>query len=731
MCVGIHRAMSFFRRCLTMVALSALAGCATGNGDVVGAGADVPVSGDAPVRDDAQAMPDITVKDDVPTGDDAMVGDDKPAPKDIVVVDDSAPDVIDPPDIPTTPDVPPPDVGPMCNSDQRLCGGTCVSVQIDALNCGACGNACTTGTTCMSGVCRSTCAAGQTACPDAGGVTCVNTQSDGANCGGCGRACTGGQTCSAGRCVSTCPAGQVTCPGGTCADTQADSSNCGACGTVCGTGQTCVAGRCTCPTGQSSCSSRCVDLQTDNTNCGRCATVCGRGQSCAAGACVCPAGQSLCAGACIDTRSDTANCGRCSNACVSGQTCTAGACVCPAGQSLCGGRCVNTQTDGANCGACGNACPTGQTCTSGTCTCPTGQTACSGRCVNLQTDNANCGTCGRACPAGNSCAAGACTCACPTGQSCCGSSCINLQTSNTNCGTCGRACATGTTCRAGMCAPANDDRASATALTLTAAETTVMGSTVGASFDGPTTCTTSAPNVWYRVTLATREVLYADTAGSAYDTRLYLVDSAGTVVANTCNDDAGCSAGGFTSTLQSRFAAVVAAGTYYIAVSGFTTSSTGAFTLHVQHIPANYGSFFYATAITGTSNVGSVLVSGGVRTPTCTLGPSGEDMRWFVTCGSTTVSLFSLCAADGGTYLRQSGTTYYDPVLYVYSGGTATQVQCNDDGPSGTNCQGTGGSTSNYGSRISAAMPRGVNAVLVDERLHPNGMTYTMHYEIQ
>jgi hypothetical protein len=67
----------------------------------------------------------------------------------------------------------------------------------------------------------------------------------------------------------------------------------------------------------------------------------------------------------------------------------------------------------------------------------------------------------------------------------------------------------------------------------------------------------------------------------------------------------------------------------------------------------------------------------------------------------------------------------------VYSGLTGTQVQCNDDGASAYDCRGTGGDSLHYGSRISASMPRGLNALVVDERLRRNGMNYTLHYELR
>jgi hypothetical protein len=419
--------------------------------------------------------------------------------------------------------------------------------------------------------------------------------------------------------------------------------------------------------------------------------------------------------------------------------------ACPAGQNFCGSTCTNLQTSATNCGACGTVCtaPTGGTvaCTAGACVraCPTGQSNCSNVCRATQTDVANCGACGTVCtaPTGGttSCAAGACVPACPTGQTNCTGACRNLQTENANCGACGVTCAAGNTCTAGVCRPNNNTRTSATALTLAAGETTVTGTTVAATFDGPTGCGAGdVPNVWYSFTLAAAEVVYADTAGTAYDSRLYLVNSAGALVADTCNDDAGCSTGGFTSVNQARFAAVLQPGTYYIAVSGYTAGNTGPFTLHVQHIRRALGSYFYDTAITGTATTPSTLLVGtSAFTPSCIEGASGEDVRWFVTCGSATPSLFSLCAADGATYSRRIGATSYDPVMAVYAGQSGTPVQCNDDGPDGTNCRGTGtgADTLNFGSRISATIPRGINAVVVDERGQARGMTYTLRHAIQ
>jgi hypothetical protein len=362
-------------------------------------------------------------------------------------------------------------------------------------------------------------------------------------------------------------------------------------------------------------------------------------------------------------------------------------------------------------------------------TCPAGQTFCGSTCVDLRTSNTNCGACGRACTGGSTCTAGMCTC--PAGQTLCSGTCVDLRTSNTNCGACGTACAAGSTCQASTCRPANNDRASATALTLGTSETTVTGSTANATHDGPTPCDcTGGGNVWYRFTLTQPEVVYVDTAGSNYDTSVFITDMAGTAVANSCNDDAGCTTGGFTSIRQSRAAVLLNAGTYYIAVGG---CGSGNFTLHVQHLPRTVGSFFYDTQFTGTGTTSTTLVGTSANTSMCGGTASGEDVRWFVTCGGQQ-EFFSLCMSDGGSFTRRIGTRNYDPAMYIRSAQTGAEVVCNDDGGTmgGTNCQGTGGDTAQYGSRLNnVVVPRGLNALFVDERVGGSGMQYTLRYTVR
>ncbi len=382
----------------------------------------------------------------------------------------------------------------------------------------------------------------------------------------------------------------------------------------------------------------------------------------------------------------------------------------------------------------------------GRCQCPTGQTLCGTRCVNLQTDAANCGMCARACTAPSTCSAGACSTVCAAGQTQCSGRCVNVQTDTANCGACGTACASGTSCTAGACAPANDARAAARVIALGAAETTVTGTTTGATHDGPTVpcgCTSGA-DVWYRFTLAQQEVVYLDTAGSTLDTSLSITNEMGVPVAaqsgsgNTnlglCNDDGGCgsSAAGFSSGLNSQTAGVLGAGTWYVVVGG---CGTGTFTLRVQHLPSNLGSYFYTDRLRGDGSTSTVLVGTGRIAGTCGGTASGEDVRWFTTCGGTQ-QFFSLCASDGGTYTRRIGTTNYDPAIYIRSAVTNTESTCNDDGGTmgGSNCRGTGSGadTLSYGSRLNnVTTARGLHALVVDERIGGSGMTYTLRYIVR
>lgn len=307
--------------------------------------------------------------------------------------------------------------------------------------------------------------------------------------------------------------------------------------------------------------------------------------------------------------------------------------------------------------------------------------------------------------------------------------------------------------------PGNDARANAIMIgnisAATSLERTVAGTTVGATHDlASSSCNcTSGPDVWYRFFVETRSVVAVDTAGSEFDTSVAITDSAGSPFSAGCNDDARCTTGGFTSTYQSQVALVLDKGAYNVAVGG---CGTGRFFLHLQQLQLPGGdttglqrlaSQAISTPLAGSGVASGTLTGASAWTSTCGGDWSGEDLRWFLSCGGQPQT-FSLCRSDGGTYSRQIGSTLFDPVLtmispryagaYVYNGtypdtnGVASG--CNDDAirSATDDCAGTGGDTFQYGARLrDIPSARGINAIYVDSRGNASGMTYSLAYTVR
>jgi hypothetical protein len=99
--------------------------------------------------------------------------------------------------------------GQVCNQGQcecrpgtTLCDGACVTTTSDAVHCGGCagqgGTTCTAGQVCEQGQCKTGCALGTSLrCGD----SCVNVQTDPQNCGACGNACGNARSCRGGVCT--------------------------------------------------------------------------------------------------------------------------------------------------------------------------------------------------------------------------------------------------------------------------------------------------------------------------------------------------------------------------------------------------------------------------------------------------------------------------------------------------------------------------------------------------
>jgi hypothetical protein len=104
--------------------------------------------------------------------------------------------------------------------DGSCCSDRCTTVATDAANCGACGVACTNphgGTSCASGTCAPTCAAGFSDCNGNRRDGCETALNTNTNCGACGVPCArlnATATCSTGTCtISSCNFGYADCDG--------------------------------------------------------------------------------------------------------------------------------------------------------------------------------------------------------------------------------------------------------------------------------------------------------------------------------------------------------------------------------------------------------------------------------------------------------------------------------------------------------------------------------------
>jgi hypothetical protein len=215
--------------------------------------------------------------------------------------------------------------------------------------------------------------------------------------------------------------------------------------------------------------------------------------------------------------------------------------------------------------------------------------------------------------------------------------------------------------------PVGDECADAIPLTLSAGRTTVTGST--ASYTPSTgSCDSGAGtpsrDVWYRFTLTQRELVFVNTFGSAFDTQLALLAGCGGV-APACTDDT-C------GLRQDHIVRNLAAGTYYVLVDGYSGAS-GNYTLNIEHLPV--GSDGTPTVLTpglATYTGNTMSLTPGLVTGSCGGDRAPEDTYYWTTCPGDAGGAFSATTCG-------SSIATYDTLLYVRSGATGNDLDCNDD----------------------------------------------------
>jgi hypothetical protein len=355
----------------------------------------------------------------------------------------------------------------------ECCSGSCVDLDFDSSNCGACGTVCPSGTACQGGTCfqsincalainGSPCwlgaATGEGLCC---GGACVDTASDPNNCGLCGASCPAGDPCVG---PNSCAAEAGTVAAETTCGSQSDGDQCDLDGGVIGV---CCGGSCAEPTAIENCA-------LCGLGCLHCAGGCPSGTTCTLQGSEDEGNRIVPIESCLPTAcSPGKNGGECAFGPSApgptsypgpGYLAESGIGPLELGNAgyCCGGACVDIGQDPDNCGLCGVSCPSG--------ICGLGDHQVAECLPGAPSDD-----CAPSCALGTICIQGQCVssfctdpvspfqdCAASDGNIglCCSNSgltqagllkCSDLANDPDNCGGCGFACPMGLNCSHGVC----------------------------------------------------------------------------------------------------------------------------------------------------------------------------------------------------------------------------------------------------------------------------------------
>ena len=231
----------------------------------------------------------------------------------------------------------------------------------------------------------------------------------------------------------------------------------------------------------------------------------------------------------------------------------------------------------------------------------------------------------------------------------------------------------------------------------------LTGSTLGAAHILDLPCASNGADLVFSFVLYQREMVYADTFGTTWNTVISFSDACDSAVLPSddglaaCNDDA-C------ATSQSQAYALLGYGRHYLIVSGVNDES-GDVVLHFEH--AQIGSGPLATLPQELNSVQGITRGTGTMSSCEASGP--ENTYWWLGCPDY---------AGGAFHASTCGGTVFDTVLSLQIP-RSQALSCNDDDPS---C--------GQQSTIDTTVPpgAGINVLTVDGLAPSSSGSYTLDY---